>query len=75
MNPVPSPDDPDYDLIDNNGYKILKCNKVQSETIIDTMNYLRCFDGNLCGQEEEGKTFYDYEEHICLISCDYKKKI
>ena len=28
MSTAPSSDDPDYDLIDNNGYRILKCNKV-----------------------------------------------
>lgn len=61
-------------MIDNNGYKILKCNKVQSVTIIDTISYLKCFDGNLCGLEEEGKTFYDYEEHICLSGCWSKKR-
>ena len=66
---------PDYDLIDNNGYKILKCNKVQSETIIDKMSYLRCFDGNSCQNvEEEDKKYYDYEEHKCLFNCSDSDK-
>ena len=65
-------DDPNYDIISNNGYKILKCNKIEKTTIVDTMNYLECFDKSSC---ESPNDYFDYENHQCLNGCNTKKEI
>jgi len=65
-------DYPIYDIIPNNGYKILKCNKVQKETIIDNMNYYECFNGSSCQSPDN---YFDYEDHKCLPGCNNKKEI
>lgn len=62
-----SSSDPDYDLISNNGYIILKCNKVENEINKDDMRYLKCFNGASFIED-----FYDYEDHKCLSSCSKK---
>ena len=65
-------EDDDYDIIPNNGYNILKCNKVQQLIKIDNMDYYECINGSLC--VSDGK-YFDYEEHKCLDKCSPKKEI
>ena len=62
----------DYDIIPNNGYKILKCNKVEKVTHIDDADYTECFDGSLC---QTSVSYFDYETHKCLGNCGTKKEI
>ena len=65
-------DPSNYDLIQNNGYKILKCNKAEYK---DTstyfgMTYTKCLKGTSCPGN-----YYDYETHECVSECSGKKKI
>ena len=65
------PSSANYELIENNGYQILKCNKSEYNTSINGMTYSRCVKGTDCPNVD----FYDYEEHKCLSSCGKKKEI
>ena len=65
----------DYELIPNNGYQILKCNKIDYSTIRDRMTFTKCILGKNCPN-----TYYDSEQHKCLTetqTCENfnKKKI
>ena len=61
----------DYDIIQNNGYKILKCNKVEQLIKIDNMDYYECFNGSLCVSNNK---YFDYEDHECRDGCKSSKK-
>jgi len=67
-----SPSSGDYELIPNNGYKILKCNKAEykDSSTYPGMNYTKCLKGTSCPNN-----YYDYETHECLTGCGTKKKI
>jgi hypothetical protein len=53
----------DYEIIPNNGYYILKCNKAEYDKIIDELTFTKCVEGNNC---PEDYSYYDYEQHKCL---------
>ena len=68
-----SPSSGDYELIPNNGYKILKCNKAEykDSSTHPGMTYTKCLKGTSCPNN-----YYDYETHECLSECvNNKKKI
>ena len=66
-----SPSSGDYELIPNNGYKILKCNKAEykDSSTHPGMTYTKCLKGTSCPNN-----YYDYETHECLSDCGTKKK-
>lgn len=59
----------DYELIPNNGYQILKCNKSEYSELKDGLTYTQCLVGENCPTD-----YYDYEIHQCLTGCHSNKK-
>ena len=51
----------DYEIIPNNGYYILKCNKAEYDKLIDELTFTKCVEGKDCPNG-----YYDYEQHKCL---------
>jgi hypothetical protein len=51
-----------YEIIPNNGYYILKCNKAEYDKLIDGLTFTMCVEGDNC---PDGN-LYDYEQHKCL---------
>jgi hypothetical protein len=66
-------DPSNYDLIQNNGYKILKCNKAEyNDPSINGLVFTKCYIGENCPDPNYD---YDYEIHKCVSGCGGKKKI
>ena len=66
----------DYELIPNNGYKILKCTFAEYNTTTGEMNLVnltRCVKGDDCPNDRY--SHYDYEQHKCIETINHCKDI
>ena len=62
-----------YELIPNNGYKILKCNYAEYNSTTDRMNLTKCVKGDKCPNDKY--SHYDYEQHKCIETINHCKDI